>query len=164
LSCDGGLVTRLKDAAGATIDVGRKTRAIPPAIRRALRHRDRCWRFPGRTRTRWLDGHHLVHWADGGETSLDNLVLLCRHHHRLLHEGGFGTHVDADGQLRFLTLSGAWIADATGGRALECLLDRALATFQLKRRTGRPHRRRPWASAGPMSWSISRRAGSPADS
>jgi hypothetical protein len=88
LCCDGGLVTHLTDAAGATIDVGRKTRAIPPAIRRALRHRDRCCRFPGCTRSRWLDGHHVVHWADGGETSLDNLVLLCRHHHRLVHEGG----------------------------------------------------------------------------
>jgi hypothetical protein len=133
LCCDGGLVTHLTDAAGAKVDVGRKTRAIPPATRRALRHRDRCCRFPGCTRSRWLDGHHLVHWADGGETSLDNLVLLCRHHHRLLHEGGFGAYIDADGQIRFTTPAGAIIPDAATGRALELSLDRTLATFQLKR-------------------------------
>jgi hypothetical protein len=133
LCCDGGLVTHLTDAAGATIDVGRKTRAIPPAIRRALRHRDRCCRFPGCTRSRWLDGHHLVHWADGGETSLDNLVLLCRHHHRLLHEGGFGANADADGRIRFTTPAGAVIPDAPMGRALELPLDHALEAFQLKR-------------------------------
>jgi 5-methylcytosine-specific restriction endonuclease McrA len=105
----------------------------PPAIRRALRHRDRCCRFPGCTRGRWLDGHHVVHWADGGETSLDNLVLLCRHHHRLVHEGGFGAHVDGNGQIRFTTPAGAVIPEAPQGRALALPLDEALETFQLKR-------------------------------
>ena len=133
LCCDGGLVTHLTDAAGATIDVGRKTRAIPPAIRRALRHRDRCCRFPGCTRGRWLDGHHVVHWADGGETSLDNLVLLCRHHHRLVHEGGFGAHADASGRIRFTTPAGAVIPEAPTGQPLELPLDEALEKFQVKR-------------------------------
>ena len=131
LCCDGGLVTHLTDAAGATIDVGRKTRAIPPAIRRALRHRDRCCRFPGCTRNRWLDGHHVVHWADDGETSLNNLVLLCRHHHRLVHEGGFGAHTAAGGHVRFTTPAGAVIPDAPTGRALELRLEKTLETFQL---------------------------------
>ena len=133
LCCDGGLVTHLTDAAGATLDVGRKTRAIPPAIRRAMKHRDRCCRFPGCTRSRWLDGHHVVHWADGGETSLDNLVRLCRHHHRLVHEGGFGAHVDAGGQVRFTTPAGAVIAEAPDGRELERPLDESLETLHLKR-------------------------------
>src|SRR5262245_28951017 len=75
---------------GEPLAVGRKTRTISPALRRALKRRDGGCRFPGCVNTRFVDGHHIVHWADGGETSLDNLVLLCRHHHTLLHEGGYG--------------------------------------------------------------------------
>jgi hypothetical protein len=73
--------------------VGRKTRAVPPAIRRALRLRDRGCRFPGCTHTRFVDAHHIRHWADGGETKLSNLVELCGRHHRLLHEGGFSCSI-----------------------------------------------------------------------
>jgi hypothetical protein len=68
---------------------GRKTRAIPPALRRALRARDRGCRFPGCENRRFLDAHHVHHWARGGPTTLPNLLLLCRHHHRLVHEGGY---------------------------------------------------------------------------
>jgi len=89
LSCDCSIVKVLEGADGEVLNIGRKSRQIPPAIRRALRLRDRGCRFPGCTEHRYVDGHHIVHWADGGETSLDNLVLLCRHHHRLVHEGGF---------------------------------------------------------------------------
>jgi hypothetical protein len=86
LSCDASLV-RVKHAEdGAIVDIGRKTRTIPPAIRRALEVRDRGCRFPG-CGLRFTDVHHVKHWADGGETSLENCVLLCRHHHRLVHEG-----------------------------------------------------------------------------
>jgi hypothetical protein len=70
-------------------------------MRRALRVRDKGCRFPGCTNTRFVDGHHIEHWADGGETSLDNLVLLCRHHHHLVHEGGFVCEKSADGKIRF---------------------------------------------------------------
>ncbi len=70
-------------------------------MRRALRSRDQGCRFPGCTNTRFVDGHHIKHWADGGETSLDNLVLLCRHHHHLVHEGGFVCEKDGDGEVRF---------------------------------------------------------------
>ena len=73
---------------GTILDVGRRTRTIPPAIRRALEVRDRGCRFPG-CGSRFTDAHHVRHWADGGETSLDNCLLLCRHHHRLVHEGGW---------------------------------------------------------------------------
>jgi Domain of unknown function (DUF222)/HNH endonuclease len=73
------------------LDVGRKSRAVPASMRRALEARDggRC-RFPGCENRRWVDAHHIVHWARGGETKLDNLALLCSRHHRLVHEGGFG--------------------------------------------------------------------------
>ena len=89
LACDASLVTVLEDKAGNVLNVGRKTRTIPPAIRRALRLRDRGCRFPGCCETRFVDAHHIQHWCDGGETSMDNLLLLCRQHHRLLHEGVF---------------------------------------------------------------------------
>lgn len=88
LCCDAALV-RLTEQEGAPLSVGRKTRSIPPALRRAMRARDGGCRFPGCQQHRWVDAHHIEHWAHGGETSLENLVTLCRHHHHLLHEGGF---------------------------------------------------------------------------
>ncbi len=88
LACDNALVGLL-ERDGETLSVGRKTRAIPPALRRALRNRDRGCRFPGCTTTRHVDAHHIEHWADGGETAVGNLVELCRYHHRLVHEGGY---------------------------------------------------------------------------
>ena len=75
----------------SALDIGRKTRTIPPAIRRALEARDRGCRFPG-CGLRFTDAHHVRHWADGGETKLENLVLLCRFHHRLVHEEGYTVH------------------------------------------------------------------------
>ncbi len=69
--------------------MGRKTRKVPKPLRRALTVRDRCCRFPGCGNTRFLDAHHIEHWAAGGETSLENLLLLCRRHHRFVHEGGY---------------------------------------------------------------------------
>ena len=70
-------------------------------MQRALRSRDRGCRFPGCTRHRFVDAHHIRHWANGGETALDNLVSLCRHHHRLVHEGGFGVERLDAGALQF---------------------------------------------------------------
>jgi hypothetical protein len=75
----------------------RKTRSIPPALQRALKARDGGCRFPGCTHARFTEGHHVKHWADGGETKLANLITLCRFHHRLIHEGGFGLHALDDG-------------------------------------------------------------------
>ena len=88
VACDSSLVQILETEHGAPLDVGRKTRSIPPAIRRALNARDAGCCFPGCTYQRYLDAHHVEHWADGGETKLSNLVTLCRWHHRLVHEGG----------------------------------------------------------------------------
>jgi Domain of unknown function (DUF222)/HNH endonuclease len=101
IACDSSIVAVKEDQDGEPLSVGRKTRSIPPAIRRALRERDGGCRFPGCTRHRYVDGHHIVHWADGGETSIDNLVLLCRHHHRLVHEGGFVCERPASGEVVF---------------------------------------------------------------
>ena len=87
IACDAGIVPLLENEQGEPLDVGRKTRSIPPAIRRALNARDAGCCFPGCTYKRFLDAHHIEHWADGGETKLSNLVTLCRWHHRLVHEG-----------------------------------------------------------------------------
>lgn len=92
MSCDAAVVTMTHDHEGAVLDVGRRTRTVSQAIRRALDARDRSCRFPGCT-SRRCDAHHVEHWANGGATCLDNLVLLCRRHHRAVHEGGF--HVAA---------------------------------------------------------------------
>jgi hypothetical protein len=88
------------DADGHVLDVGRRTRTISPALRRALLHRDRGCRFPGCSR-RFVQGHHLRHWAQGGPTSLDNLTLLCRAHHRSVHEEAVRVARAPDGTLEF---------------------------------------------------------------
>jgi hypothetical protein len=110
IACDGSLLRITDDAAGNPLDIGRKTRAVPPAMQRALRSRDHGCRFPGCTHDRFVDAHHIRHWANGGETSLDNLVLLCRRHHRLVHEGRFGVERIAGGALRFTRPDGRVIA------------------------------------------------------
>jgi HNH endonuclease len=78
------------------VDVGRQSRAIPAALRRALWLRDAGCRFPGCANRRFIHGHHLRHWAHGGETSLQNLALLCSFHHRLVHEGAFRVRRDPE--------------------------------------------------------------------
>jgi hypothetical protein len=94
MACDCSIVHWHDNAQGEPLDIGRKTRSIPPAIRRALKRRDQGCRFPGCTCKRYVDAHHIQHWADGGETCMDNLVLLCRVHHRLVHEGGYGVQFE----------------------------------------------------------------------
>ena len=101
LACDASLVRIVDGPNGAPLDVGRKTRSIPPAIRRALNARDSGCRFPGCTHEQFLDAHHCEHWADGGQTSLSNLATVCKLHHRMLHEGGYDVRVLDDGALRF---------------------------------------------------------------
>jgi hypothetical protein len=100
LTCDAGVVIMTHNASCHVLDVGRKTRTVPAAIRRALTARDRRCRFPACTARR-CDAHHVDHWTDGGPTSLDNLVLLCRRHHRLVHEGGLGLQRATDGTVSF---------------------------------------------------------------
>jgi len=101
IACDSSVVCIKDDENGEPLSIGRRSRSIPPSMRRALRARDKGCRFPGCTHTRFVDGHHIQHWADGGETSLDNLVMLCRHHHHLVHEGGFACSKEKDGKITF---------------------------------------------------------------
>ncbi len=110
LGCDASVVTVVESDDGEPLDVGRRTRSIPPALRRALTARDRGCRFPGCTHTRYVDGHHIHHWANGGETKLANLVSLCRFHHRQVHEGGLVVERVHDGAWRFVKSSGEPIA------------------------------------------------------
>jgi hypothetical protein len=106
VACDAGLVPMLHGPGGETIDVGRRTRTISPALRRALWARDGGCRFPGCTNRLYVHAHHIEHWAHGGSTSADNLLLLCSAHHRLMHEGGFGTAHSPSGELQFVDARG----------------------------------------------------------
>jgi hypothetical protein len=106
LSCDASVVRILENGDGEPLDVGRRTRTIPSALRRALKSRDQGCVFPGCTHKRYVDGHHIHHWAEGGETKLSNLVSLCRTHHRAVHEGGIVIQRLDDGAWRFVKRSG----------------------------------------------------------
>ena len=123
LACDASLVHMHHAPDGTVLDISRKTRTIPPSIRRALAARDTSCRFPGCT-SRRCDAHHVQHWANGGATRLDNLVLLCRRHHRAVHEGGFGVMRGRDGGLIFLRPDGAPLEVAPASpRSLPALRD-----------------------------------------
>ena len=111
LACDAATVTMRHGPGGEILDVGRRTRTIWPALRRALTARDRQCRFPG-CGNRRVDAHHVEHWADGGRTSLDNLVLLCRRHHRAVHEEGFRVTIDTVGDVRFAHPDGRPLEEA----------------------------------------------------
>ncbi|MYI23290.1 MAG: DUF222 domain-containing protein, partial [Gammaproteobacteria bacterium] len=111
MACDAAVVAMVHAKDGSMLSVGRRTRTIPPHIRRALEERDRGCRFPG-CGCRFTEAHHVKHWADGGETSLGNTVLLCRRHHRAVHEGQVKVSVATDGTVLFFTRSGKMLADA----------------------------------------------------
>jgi hypothetical protein len=100
LACDAAKVEMSHGPDGSVLDVGRRTRTVPPALRRALAHRDRGCRFPG-CGLRLCDAHHVEHWADGGATKLDNVVQLCRRHHRAVHEEGCTVELLEGGEARF---------------------------------------------------------------
>lgn len=116
IACDASVVRWREDEDGEPLNIGRKTRTIPPAIRRALQRRDGGCRFPGCSCRRFVDAHHIHHWADGGETSMNNLVLLCRRHHRLVHEGGFGVHSGAGNEIWFSYPTGDTLPATADGR------------------------------------------------
>jgi len=100
LACDASRVVMRHDEEGRVVEIGARTRTIPPALRRALHHRDRGCRFPGCGVSNG-QGHHLHHWARGGATTLSNLAMLCRRHHRAVHEEGYQVARGPDGALRF---------------------------------------------------------------
>jgi Domain of unknown function (DUF222)/HNH endonuclease len=111
LACDSARVVMRHAADGRVLDVGRRTRAISPALRRALEHRDGGCRFPGCS-SRLCDAHHVEPWAAGGATSLANTALLCRRHHRAVHEEGFSMELALDGEARFYRPDGRPLPEA----------------------------------------------------
>ena len=105
LTCDGSIIPILETAEGEPLKIGRKLRTVSPALRRALKRRDGGCKFPGCEQIHFVDAHHIRHWAHGGETNLENLVLLCRFHHSQLHEGGY-TIAGAGKSARFMDPEG----------------------------------------------------------
>ncbi|MEV7038236.1 DUF222 domain-containing protein [Amycolatopsis sp. NPDC051061] len=102
-ACDCMLIPTVLGGKSEPLGLGRLRRLVPPGIRRALYLRDRGCAFPGCHRPpRHCQGHHIRHWADGGPTELGNLVLMCAHHHRLLHRSGWQVRIAADGLPEFL--------------------------------------------------------------
>jgi hypothetical protein len=119
LACDASRVVMRHDVDGRVVEVGARTRTIPPMLRRALQYRDGGCRFPG-CGVRFGQGHHIQHWAQGGPATLSNLAILCRRHHRAVHEEGVQVERDPDGELRFRGPAGQplpevppspWVAD-----------------------------------------------------
>ena len=107
LACDADIIVAAFGTDDELLDLGRRARLVSPAQRLALVMRDQGCAFPGCDRPPgWCDAHHIVHWADGGHTDLDNLCLLCSHHHHLLHEGGWGLHRSTGGELTFTAPGG----------------------------------------------------------
>jgi hypothetical protein len=119
LCCDAGIVVSTHRNE-KILDVARRRRTVSPALSRALRARDGCCQFPGCTNHRFVDAHHIEHWAHGGDTSLDNLVLLCRHHHRLVHEGGYALERGRDGAIVVLTPARRRISAVPRNRRGDC--------------------------------------------
>ncbi|MEN8376811.1 MAG: DUF222 domain-containing protein, partial [Gemmatimonadota bacterium] len=174
LSCDASVVrvTRAgasrageaRSAEGATgpiLDVGRRTRATPPSLRRALEARDRGCRFPG-CGGRFTDAHHVEHWADGGETRLENLVLLCRRHHRAVHEGRAMVCRGADDAVAFFMPDGRVLHDAPptarrNGRGNGRANSVQLADLRLDRPSWRKGAAR-WARYRDVPWGVEVRA------
>jgi hypothetical protein len=111
LACDAAKVVMTHARDGSILDVGRRTRTVPPALRRALAHRDGGCRFPG-CGLKLCDAHHVEHWADGGATKLENMIQLCRRHHRAVHEEGFTVELLAGGEARFRRPTGLVIEEA----------------------------------------------------
>jgi hypothetical protein len=110
LCCDAGVVEITEDDHGSPLSVGRKTRTIPGSMKRALLQRDRTCRFPGCASRAFLEGHHIEHWADGGQTELSNMISICSHHHRFVHEYGYRIELGDDGP-RFRDQLGRSIVD-----------------------------------------------------
>jgi hypothetical protein len=131
------------DPDGQIVEVGARTRTIPPAIRRALHHRDHGCRFPG-CGLPFGQGHHIRHWADGGPTTLSNLAMLCRRHHRSVHEEGYQVERQPDGSLRFRRPDGRLLPDVPPSPAVPSDPAQAIRTtneaagLRLHARTGCP--------------------------
>jgi hypothetical protein len=114
-SCDASVIALVENEDGEPLNVGRKTRTISAPLRRALNARDKGCRFPGCANTRYIDAHHVEHWANGGETKPSNLVSLCRFHHRAVHEDGIRIEILDDGAFRFVKKNGVAVDSVMPG-------------------------------------------------
>ena len=112
IACDADMVEVTRDAKGNLLNLGRKHRVVSPQLKRALLARDKCCTYPSCSHEQYLEAHHVMHWADGGETSLANATMLCSQHHRLLHEGGFTIHKNFAGEWYFRTSEGKVLPEA----------------------------------------------------
>jgi hypothetical protein len=143
LACDASRVVMRHDENGQVVEIGARTRTIPPALRRALQHRDRACRFPG-CHVRVGQGHHVEHWAQGGPTTLTNLLLLCRRHHRAVHEEGYQVTREPDGSVHFTRPGGRPLPEVSPPVTVPADPVEALRTchdthgLRLNGRTGRP--------------------------
>ena len=143
LACDASVVVMEHDNDGSVLNVGRRTRQISTALRRALATRDGGCRYPG-CANHIVDRHHVHHWADGGETKLSNLLQLCSFHHTRLHEGGFGVELGADGSASFVDAHGRAIgatAAMPAARGIEWLATSADGRLKVV-----PWQGPPWSS------------------
>jgi hypothetical protein len=138
LCCDASLVGIVENEQGEPLNVGRKTRTIPPALSRALNSRDGGCRFPGCGRTLFTEGHHVVHWANGGETKLSNLVTLCSFHHTLIHDDGFTVRATGDGGFMFFRPDGTRIEESGYKRTREIMANALSAPRAHAGASGRP--------------------------
>jgi Domain of unknown function (DUF222)/HNH endonuclease len=95
IACDAGIIPAVLGGASQALDVGRQSRLVTGPLRRALVLRDNGCAFPGCDRPpRWCQGHHIVHWSNGGPTDLNNLILLCGYHHRLIHRSEWQVRIN----------------------------------------------------------------------
>jgi len=144
IACDADLVVAKTDDEGKVIDLGRKRRTVSPALARALRIQNRTCSFPGCACDLYLQAHHIEHWAQGGETCIDNATLLCHAHHVAIHEGGFRLERQSDGELCFfdplgLPIPTAPTPPALRGNALLALArEQQVAAIHIDRRTSLP--------------------------
>ncbi len=147
LVCDARLQVSIEDEEESVIGVGRTTRTIPPWLARALRRRDKGCRYPGCSRTRWIHFHHLIHWAHGGPTNLDNLISLCPFHHRLVHEDGWRISGDPNGEVTWIRPGGTpYVPGPTEREASRrgvLMLEDALIPEHLKEPADRPPENSP---------------------
>jgi len=113
LSCDADVLAIVHGEDGEPLGPGRRSRKVTSRLRRALWQRDQGCVFPGCSCKQYLHAHHVQHWAEGGPTELDNLVMLCRYHHRLVHEGGFSIDTQASDP-RFFSPAGERVVPSRG--------------------------------------------------
>jgi hypothetical protein len=123
LTCDGRIQLVAHADDDGVLGIGRVDRTIPAWLRRLIRDRDGGCRFPGCHRTYWTQVHHMIHWAHGGPTDLDNLVTLCGHHHRMLHEDQWSVRGDPAGELEWLLPGGTCYHRRPGRQGWELMRD-----------------------------------------